>query len=463
MRILLCYFLIAILIVGCGKNNDTKPEAKVTKIEFADASLDLLVGENKTLSVIHYPSDLSSPDYEWSTSDKSIVLVENGKISALKVGEVKITVVAKGLNINSSLMVKVLPIGAERLILNPDKSDIRIGENITIEYSILPSNTTGIEFKKVEWSSSDESIAVVKDGIATGVGVGKADITATITGTNILGQSTINVLPIPVESVSLSKSESKMDIGSTLLLQAKILPTEATNKSVKWESSDASIATVKDGLVTAIKAGTVDIKLISEDGGKVAICRIEVNPQGVKQVILNKLSADLWKDDYLNLIADVKPSDAVNKNVIWSSSNASIATVDQNGKVTAKSAGTVLISATSEDNPFINAQCAINVKTIESVVSAHITSSATSNIGGSVTGSISSALINSSDKIIKFISYEIKDNSGRVVLQSKDQQNIDPMTRLTLSGRISNAYLPKIYWIYEFEGTRYQIVVNIIK
>jgi uncharacterized protein YjdB len=133
-------------------------------------------------------------------------------------------------------------------------------------------------------------------------------------------------------------------------LTATVNPENATNKNVTWSSSNPSVATVSNGKVTALKAGSATIIVSSEDGGKTATCEIRVNTKtvSVTSVTLDRTSAELTVGDELTLTATVNPENATNKNVTWSSSNPSVATIS-NGKVTALKAGSATIIVSSVD------------------------------------------------------------------------------------------------------------------
>lgn len=161
---------------------------------------------------------------------------------------------------------------------------------------------------------------------------------------------------IPVSSVSISQSTAEMIEGETVQLIATVLPNDATNKTVVWASSKQSVATVTDsGLVTAIAAGTTIITASS--GIKIATCSVTVIVP-VSSVSLNKTNLSLIKGENHNLWATVKPDNATDKTVTWTSSNTSIATVDSNGKVTAQDVGTAIIAAKAGE---ISSTCSVTV------------------------------------------------------------------------------------------------------
>ena len=149
---------------------------------------------------------------------------------------------------------------------------------------------------------------------------------------------------IPVETVSLSQPMAEMLVGESIQLIAIITPKQATDQTVIWASSKPSVAIVSDnGIVTAISGGQSTI--IANTGGKSASCLVTVTSSSgpsdspVTSVTLDKTSLTLLVGEEATLKATVKPSDAPNKEVAWISGNTAIATVDGNGKVSAKSVG----------------------------------------------------------------------------------------------------------------------------
>ncbi len=168
--------------------------------------------------------------------------------------------------------------------------------------------------------------------------------------------------PISVTSVTLNSTFMELTEGDSQTLIATISPSNADNQKVIWTSSNSSVASVKEGRVTAIKEGVATITAKSDDGNKTATCQITVKAKvyPVESISLDKASAEMTEGDELTLTATVKPDNATNKNVVWSSSNESVAKVS-NGKVTAVSPGSVTITAKTDDGSK-TATCQITVK-----------------------------------------------------------------------------------------------------
>ena len=155
---------------------------------------------------------------------------------------------------------------------------------------------------------------------------------------------------VHVTKVSLNKTKDILTVGGTDTLKATITPSNATNKAVKWTSSNATIAKVDaNGKVIAVKAGTSTITVSTVDGSKKTTCIVTVsNPIiNVTSVSLNKTIGNLTIGETDNLLASVNPTNANNKAVNWTSSNSAIAKVDSLGKVTTIGAGTAIITVTT--------------------------------------------------------------------------------------------------------------------
>ena len=156
--------------------------------------------------------------------------------------------------------------------------------------------------------------------------------------------------------VTLSKTSLTLDKGKTQTITATVTPSNATDKSVTWSSSNSSVATVSNGKITAKGAGTATITAKTSNG-KTATCKVTVQI-GVTKITLNKTAATIKKGETLKIKATVSPSNAVNKAVTWTSSNTKVATVSD-GTVTAKGLGTATITAKTANGT--NATCTINV------------------------------------------------------------------------------------------------------
>ncbi len=164
---------------------------------------------------------------------------------------------------------------------------------------------------------------------------------------------------VRASAIELSESEKTVFVGDTFTITATVKPEDAFNRTVTWSSSDPSIATVdENGTVTAIAKGEAIITAESADGVK-AECKVTVEKK-VAAIELSESEKTVFVGDTFTITATVKPEDAFNRTVTWSSSDPSIATVDENGTVTAIAKGEAIITAESADG--VKAECKVTVE-----------------------------------------------------------------------------------------------------
>ena len=247
--------------------------------------------------------------------------------------------------------------------LDKNRLTLDVGGTATLAATVEPDEAS---IKNVTWSSDNESVATVDtSGTVTAHSTGNATITATAadgSGEKATCTVTVNAAAtVHVTGVSLDKTSLELTEGDTETLTATVEPSDATNKNVTWSTSDASIATVTDGVVTAVAPGTATITVTTENGNKTATCAVTVTAATVPVtgVTLNKTSTSLYVGDTETLTATVAPDNATDKTVTWTSSNPSVATVE-NGVVTAVSAGTATITVTTDDGTK-TATCTVTV------------------------------------------------------------------------------------------------------
>jgi len=158
-----------------------------------------------------------------------------------------------------------------------------------------------------------------------------------LTAVLLLGLTTCSDSDVPVTGVSLNYSSAALSVGETKRKVATVLPSNATNRNVSWSTSNPNVATVSNGTVTAVAAGTATITATTECGNRTAISNITVSV-AVSGITLNTNAATLTVGRSQTLTATVAPANATNRNVSWSSNNPAVATVDNNGRVTAVTA-----------------------------------------------------------------------------------------------------------------------------
>lgn len=233
--------------------------------------------------------------------------------------------------------------------LNPTTKSLNKGETFQLTATLTPTTAT---VASVTYSSSNTAVATVdKDtGLVTAVGGGVANITVTTVSGSKTAVCAVTV-NVAVTGISLDKSTLTMEDGSTSTLVATIAPTDATNKTVTWNSSDPAVATVSDaGVVTSLKPGTTTITATAAGNtSQSATCNVTVNAVAVTDVTLNKTEMSLVVNGTERLTASTVPSNATVKTVTWASSNNSVATVSDAGEVKGVAVGTAIITVTTTD------------------------------------------------------------------------------------------------------------------
>ena len=340
----------------------------VTSISVNPKSLEIFVGDTikigKDLEVQVGPADADVATWRYGFSASDIISLEGDVITGLKAGKVTLSVIAdksrpKDLTDKCTITVKAKV--ASLTISGDDTRTIQVGTSVKLTASVKPSNAN----QEVTWTSSSPEIATVdENGNVKGIKEGETTITAASKeNPEIKATCKIVVENVPVESVSLNKSSLTLVEGKTEKLTATVKPDNVLEKTVSWSSSNPDVASVSSsGLVSALAEGTSTITAAC--GGKSATCLVTVEPQviHVTGVTLNQTSATLEAGKGLQLLATVLPEKATNKAITWSSSNLSVARVDEFGKVTTIGVGTATITVTTVDGGK-TATCSLTVTT----------------------------------------------------------------------------------------------------
>lgn len=219
---------------------------------------------------------------------------------------------------------------------------------------------------------------------------------------------------IPVSSVSLNKTSLELVIGESVQLNATANPSDATQKTVTWSSSNQAVATVAGGKVTAVSEGSSIIT--ANAGGKSATCSVTVKKKtvDVTSVVLNKTDLSLTEGDTETLVATVKPDDATDKAVTWSTSKSDVATVE-NGKVVAIKEGEAVISAKAGEK---SATCKVIVnKKVIAVSSVELNKNTIELVEGESETLV--ATVNPDDATDKTVTWSSSDESIVIVENGK--------------------------------------------
>ncbi|MBW9170430.1 Ig-like domain-containing protein [Clostridium estertheticum] len=342
----------------------------IDSISLNQNSLKLKLGDAEvTLSAKIMPDNLSVNGVVWTSSNYGIANVDsNGKVAPMSGGSAVITATSvydktKKATCSVNVIGPIsgdLKVHATSISIKPNANPSIVGTPFTLTTVINPSNAVN---KAVTWSSSNENVAVVSaTGVVTPIAEGVTLIIATTVDRGIMDACVVNVTKQDIAKMTLNKNSATLKIKSTLALKPDILPTNASNKTIIWNSGNEDVASVSDdGIVTAIKAGTAGIIGRSVEGNHLVYCIVYV-PEQVDNIILNQNSLKFkLGDSSVNLSAVVMPENQKVKRVTWTSSNPIVANVDSNGRVTPTSGGTTTITATSMDDTTKKATCSVTV------------------------------------------------------------------------------------------------------
>ncbi len=320
--------------------------------------------ENSNLTDVKVFKSTYGTDYDPNVAKLD---ASNFTLSALREGSMTITLtydtgqrLFEGITDVPNVTINVTVI--DGIALSENKATIYVGATLQLTPIISSDNP-------VLWSSSKSYAAVDNNGLVTGKSAGTVTITATQTVKGVVKKATCEItVQQSVTSITVSPPTKALAIGEFLTLHAEVAPNATKNVTLKWRTSNSKVVSITEEgnfttTIQGISGGTAVISAINQDNVVVGYSTITVR-QPVTSITLseNTISASLSLKQ-IQLRATVYPENAENKNIIWSTTDKTKATVNNNGLVTLVKAGTVTIIATSEDNAAAVAYCNINILT----------------------------------------------------------------------------------------------------
>ncbi len=353
----------------------TKYEEESKTVGVDSVSLNMLsnsvnVGDSFSLTATVLPETATNKNVTWSSDAIQIATVDKGTVKAISPGIAKITVTTEDGSKTATCVVTVKEnkpaiVEVTGVTLNKTSHTMKVGETLALTATVLPVTATN---KNVTWSSDLTGVATVNSGVVTALSAGTAHVTVTTEDGSRTAVCTVTVEEkepeivdpaiIKVTGVTLNKTSHTMKVGETLALTATVLPENATNKNVTWSSDSPEIATVNNGIITAVSAGIANITVKTVNESKTATCHVIVeNPEKkeneeikIQSITLNQRGVTMHIGDIFTLTAVVTPDNATNKEIVWTSTDSSVATVDQNGIVRAIGKGIATITARNDKN-----------------------------------------------------------------------------------------------------------------
>ncbi len=304
-----------------------------------------------------FPSNIPYGKIVYSSSDPTVADVNQvtGFVTAKKNGMVKITAKLEdyGDVIDScDVVVSNDTVYISKIIINNPSVNMVVGKKQNMDYSLEPNNASVHDF--VFESSNEDVASVNKNGMITAKGVGKAIITISDRASNVSASQTINIFENQtIDKVSVSKSKVFLVVDGNIQLTASVKPKTA-NQTVTWASVDNKIATVtSNGLVTGVNYGTTKIIATAVDGTNTVVNVIvqEKNIR-VKSISIDQDDFSINVGSTRSLSVTIKPSDATNQGVSWTSSNSNVVAVNSNGDVKGISPGIATITAKTIDGKY---------------------------------------------------------------------------------------------------------------
>lgn len=326
---------------------------------------EMSIGSYQLTATVAPAGDGVNRNVTWTSSDTSIITVDaNGLVKFVKPGYA--TIICKtedGSYIATCNFFISIPV--KSVTLDYTDEIMSLGGKLRITAEVLPITASN---RTVAWSSSNTNVVVVdSNGLVQAVGTGNATILCKTLDGGVTAMCNIYVKQ-PATNVVLNTSEITVRKGQEFWLNATVLPENADNKLITWSSSDEKLAKVdKDGKVTALEPGVVTIIATNTDTGLTGFCVVTIT-QPVTGLTLNSNYQELWVGSKYAIIPYVLPVDAQNKNVSYKSSDTSVASVDEDGVVTANKGGSCIITVTTEEVSLI-ATVTIDVKEYVSTIS----------------------------------------------------------------------------------------------
>ena len=320
----------------------------------------LAVGKKVSVRATVSPASANDRSVTYTSSDESIATVDkNGSIKGLKAGTCVITAASTSNPEITAVCQLTVVVPVSKMTLDAGNATIYVGQTLPIAVAYQPQDAS---LQAAAFKSSALKVATVDEmGVVTGVARGRATITATAKdGSGAKATKTITVLQQP-QVVSFKNPPTLLKVGTSQKITAIVSPVNTSDKTLVWSSSDEDIATVKSGTVRPLYPGKVTITATAKDFPDVSVsCEITV-VQPATKIALSETKLNVLVKETAQLNYEITPDYTTDKSVVWASSKPQIASVDQNGLVTAHKRGTATITVTCQDGSKKYARATVNV------------------------------------------------------------------------------------------------------
>lgn len=331
----------------------------VESISLNTSSASLTIGASEVLKVSFNPVDATDQTVTWGSSNQNVATVRGGLVEAKGVGTAIITATtSNGKKATCHVTVENLTVDIEGIELDKNVLSLVRGGTATLIATVKPLNATD---KTVVWESANVQVATVDNqGKVVAVAVGTAKITAKAGSFSAVCEVSVTEQGVPVTKIELNKTTLSLAEGAEERLVAEVFP-ENTTDVVEWSSENGQIATVDNtGMIKAVGVGVTSI--VAKAGDKIEKCTVTVVPVStvdvVTSLILNKTILKLKEGDFEVLQATVVTKDDSQPDVLWSSSDVGVVTVDADGMVEAVAVGEAVVTAKAGEK---SAACTVTV------------------------------------------------------------------------------------------------------
>ena len=335
-----------------NKKSENKKQLQSISMQQSEINIQMNSNSSYFMPLTYTPSNVSNKTVYWYTSNSSVATVSGGNIYAKGEGEATITAISGNRQKIAKCKVIVskpqVPLAGIRL--KESNVTVELGKTGYIGAIYEPENASD---KVLYWSSSNENVAKVNEGVITAVGKGTATLTAISRAGGKTASCTITVEDpnfVHINEITMKSEKVELKTGETGWVGVAYNPSNATNKVLTWKSSNEKVATVKEGTVKAVGIGTATLTATSEDGGKTATCKVTVTDgkKHIESISLKTDSIEMKPGEGKTIYAEYNPSNVDDKTLYWKSSNEKVVTVNE-GYVKAIGEGTATVTAVSRD------------------------------------------------------------------------------------------------------------------
>lgn len=308
------------------------------------------------------PSNTSQTDVVWSSSNEAVAEVKNGVVAGKSVGRADITIASK----DNPNVKKICVVYVSKELDKSKVTAVRNDKNINVNWTKVAhassyvlsryNKITGIVndiYEGTDTAFEDKDLTSGKYVYTVKAIVDENDADTNLYSNSVSEESEAVIIPEPVTGIEVANDYQHMGlfVGGSGKIRYSVLPGNATNTNATFKSLNEKVATVDaNGVVTGVSEGNADMVITTEEGGFEAKCTVRVDgidARGIERVGDKTVTMGLNQTSQLQV--KITPSDTTNKNVQWTSSNNSVATVDSNGGVTSKNSGSTIITVTTHN------------------------------------------------------------------------------------------------------------------